>query len=239
MHTCGNAPADRRGGRMLGNRDALPALFALFCLGVPLQASGDAPPGVAEFVRESEAILAGTVERAWVEVDRRVHEPVTRVVLRDIRAVKGPGTDRRLITFWAPGALARSAPEGAPPAFRKGERYIFLVSDSLDAERMGYTPIFAMNAGLFPVLYDPSRGRSFVHDFLRRPVARIGRDRLVAPAAAPRGASRRAPASGRAFSTGPRIDVLPAADDPGTRVSEGDFLRLVREICAGANQEKL
>lgn len=214
----------------------LPALFTLLWLGLAVEASGGASPSLAEFVRQSETILSGTVERAWVDMDRRVHAAVVRVVLKDIRAVKGSRMDRLLIAFWPREGDAASPQRGEAPEFRKGERYIFLISESLDDERTGYTPIMALNGGLFPVLYDSSRRRSLVHDFVGRPVTRIGPDRLVVIDATPsasRATPRRGASSGEAFSMGPRIEVLPVAEDPGTRVSEETFLRVVRELLTG------
>jgi hypothetical protein len=211
-------------------------LFILLRLGVAIEASGGGRPSFAEFVRQSETILSGTIERAWVEMDRRVHEPVVRVTLKGIRAVKGSGMDRPLVTFWLPEADSGLTREGVSREFRKGERYIFLISESLDEERTGYVPIMALNGGLFPVLYDSSRRRPLVHDIERRPVARIGRDCLVVIDATPsasRSAPRKARRSDGAISMGPRIEVLPLAEDPGTRVSEEEFLRAVREILTG------
>ena len=120
--------------------------------------------------------------------------------------------DRLLITFWQREGDAASHLGGKAPEFRKGERYIFMISESLDGETARYTPIMALNGGLFPVLYDSSRRRFLVHDFARRPVARMVRDRLVVVDATPsasRTTTPRASPSGTAFSMAPRLKFFP------------------------------
>ena len=173
----------------------------------------------AEFVRQSQTVLAGTVERAWVETDRRVHEDVQRVAFNDLRVVKGPDVDHLHISFWAGDSAGNH-----PIELRAGERYILVSATSLAGE--GFTPIVVLGEGLFPILVDSERKNRWVHDLARRPVVRMEWDRLVVVAMP----STSPPLAGKPLPSCSWIEATSPREDPGTRVNEDDFLRTVREI---------
>jgi hypothetical protein len=197
--------------------------------------SGSPAPTLAEAVSRAESIFAGTVDRAWVDGDRRVHEPVERVVFHRTIVLKGLKRSRISVSFWVRPSRGRPKDRAR---LRQGERYVVLTPEQLDPQRAGYTTITAREVGLFPVRYDARPRKSVVHDPANRPIVRVDRDRIVVVETGGNvvetGAKAGAVPVSQAAQSAPWIQVIPAAQDPGTRLGEGEFLDALRELVTSA-----
>jgi len=180
-------------------------------------------------VRSADIIFAGTVDRVFVDVQPSRDFPLTRVVFRDLHVVKGQSNSRDSlqITLWGGVVGDEVFREADQPEFEMGKRYVLMVSGDLGSERTSYTPVIGMNRGLFHVIKD-SQGKTTVRDWAHRPIARIDRNHLVVVGNAESTVEiRRVRARERSE---PLIEVLGKSEDPGTRLSEDEFLSSLRPL---------
>ncbi len=186
----------------------------------------DASLNFSRTIAYAGVIFAGTVSSVYVEMHSSPRYPLTRVTFRDLRLVKGKirGQDSLQITLWggSDGTYLYVVP--GQPEFRVGERCVVMADSDLGAESTSHVPIIGMNRGLFYVFSD-STGRPCVHDWARRPIVRIEKSHLVVLGTGQAHAREwpRTPAQG---SERP-IEGLARDEDPGSRLSEEEFLAAI------------
>jgi hypothetical protein len=127
------------------------------------------------------------------------------------------------------------------PRFEVGKRYIVLAVDH-GTRANWYIPILGMSDGFFSVSLDSVRGLAVVHDCVGRPLVRLERGHIVVLATNVHWQGR--PGEAPHIETVPGfavegstdrvgMEIVPLELDPGTRVSETEFLTAVRRLAGG------
>jgi hypothetical protein len=178
---------------------------------------------LAFIAKEAGVIFAGTVDSVRYAMDPAGETALTRVYFGNLVYAKGNRKPGPLVLTLRGG----NTKEGRSivvdqPEFEDSKRYIVLAHADLGSKENLYLPIIGLDSGFFPVVPDSSTDVAHVYDSKYRPVVQIkGRHLVVID----KRAGRAEKASGE-----PRIELLDPSVDPGTRVSEGEFLRAVRVL---------
>lgn len=209
--------------------------------------------------RKAGVVFAGTVSNIESGWDRDHKTIVTRVTFSQLDYVKGARNGKQLTLNLQGGTVGN---EGivvdGQPEFRVGSRYVLLCSSDLGSARNAYIPIAGLYQGFFPVATDSASGLKVVHDWEMRPLAAVqnghavvvsrrsyvrpnpsirihdGRDGLGRPL--PDSVVRPARASqSKNFMGTTRVTPMEVVDresDPMTRISEKDFLGILRSLAS-------
>jgi hypothetical protein len=196
------------------------------------------PVSLARMVHIAGFVFGGTVSSIEYSSDRG--SVIAHVHFRDLQLVKGAAQGKGL-------TLRSNISIGSQARFRVGGRYVILAVSDLGSARNSYIPIVGLYQGYFPVDSD-----SVVHNSHGWPVAEVrgGRIVLVAPHVeqqrpsvrihdARDGEGRPIPDSilqpartppDRYSSPGSPEEVIRHEADPGTRVTEGEFLAILHGL---------
>jgi len=184
-------------------------------------------------------IFAGTVTGSRPEKVRGT--VITYVVFRDLRLAKGTATGDSVLLALEGGTVGNDLiVVTGQPNFEVGNRYVLFVLPDRGPGKNSLTPVVGLYQGYFKVERLPGSRGSIVLDGLLRPVVRISPDQVtvVMPDSLfPAAIRERMIARGNADSLREarwglehrnRGGVLREPEDPGTRVSEEEFLEAVR-----------
>jgi len=126
------------------------------------------------------------------------------------------------------------------PSFNSGERYIVLAGDQGSA-RNWYLPIIGFTQGFFSAKAERPGGSPVVHDADGRPIIGLhGKHLAVLSRSRGETKTSRKPEIVREYGLGergldrvePATEVYPPETDPGSRVSEEEFLRAIQQLKA-------
>lgn len=220
----------------------------------PLARASVIPMTLAEVTHASGFIFAGTV-RSLDSGTLPGVGPITRVTFTDLDVIRGETKGGRLV-LTIRGGVRRNLVDMVADlqSFGTGERYIVFAGD-LGSAANSYDPIVGGPQGLYRVRRASGGAPDTVFDAEWRPVTRAAGDeatvfdvatydaalreaardtegiRIIQPQDNPRRSHPEAIPAGRIVSV--RRVVPPAVPDPGTRVTEAEFLAVVRELAAG------
>jgi hypothetical protein len=226
-------------GRVLPVREAtmVTIAFLLSMVAIPTVCDGTQllPMTLQSVASRAKIAFAGTVDSiAYDAIDGQV---VTRVHFRDVRFARGLGQGQEITVTLHGGIMNGEEIEvDGMPQFETSRRYSVLAADT-GTKANSYMPIIGLNQGVFRIQPDPSSHRTVVHDLGGRPLVQIN-GKHIAVVYATSGTGR-IPPKGRkvrkVYGMGlngldreePAIEIYPQELDPGTRVTEEEFLRAV------------
>ena len=193
------------------------------------QASTITQLDLAFTARKAGLIFAGTVDTVMYRMDPAGQTVLSLVSFKDVTYAKGDRRSGRVSLTLRGGRTDKDESRVIDqPEFEISKRYIVMTHADLGSEQNLYLPIIGLNAGFFPVLIDSTAKTTHVCDWEYRPIARIQGHHLVVVAVRAIG-DRPAPPQ-RGTKREPPIEVLDPGKDPGTRVTETEFLRTVRTL---------
>jgi len=198
------------------------------------QATQVRPMALGSVARLARLTFAGTVES--IGYRKAEHWIVTDVRFTSLNFAPGSNGKRELTLTTQGGVLdGQQVFISGMPQFEVGKRYIVLATDTGSLRNL-YLPIIGFDQGFFRVTTDEGTERRIVQDAKGRPLVRIQGSHVSVAALGP-GAQ-----SGQKIRTAygvddrgiedpePALEVYPLELDPGTRVTEDEFLRVVVKL---------
>ena len=200
-------------------RLSLTVLAMLTCWAPATEATTVIPVDLQYCVRRAGFVFAGTV--TGMKSARLDQTIVTHVDLSDVTYAKGKSRRERIRITYEGGILDSVRVFSAgQPGFSVGSRYILMAHEDLGAKGPWYIPIVGVYQGFFQVVRDGKSSR--VLDWVDRPVVGVEGRRLVVVST---GTSNRSHSASL-------VRVLPRDEDTGVRMTEREFLEVVRGIAA-------
>jgi hypothetical protein len=220
--------------------------FALVPIGVPVcLGSSINLERLDNLTRDTGVVFAGTVSRIAFGSDEHYGNVLAHVTFSELEFVKGPQQRKHL-------TLNLAYNVDSQPHFRVGARYVILCAPHLGSEKDGYVPIVGLYLGYFPIDFDSATGRQVVHDWNRQPLAAVRDGRMIVVSKysddpkhsiwirdAHDAQGRPLPDSlvhptlphrSRLSGTNSPIEVIGHDSDPGTRLTEKEFLDILRAL---------
>ncbi|HEX7078103.1 MAG TPA: hypothetical protein VF363_06770 [Candidatus Eisenbacteria bacterium] len=207
----------------------------------PASRANEAAPLTLESMAKAASLaFAGTVREVNYRTSRG--RALTDVVFEDLTIVVGTHSGRSL-TLTLAGGYSRQGHTAVVgmPEFASGERCVVLALNQ-GTEGTWFAPIIGLNQGCFPVIRDSLTGMMIVHEHSRMPLVGIVGGHIAVMAPFNGEASHGYPTIekipgmrvGRRPAAEPAIEIYPRALDPGTRVSEAEFLRAISRMAHGS-----
>jgi len=189
------------------NASATVSLAVALCLltALPTSATTRIPISFRTAVDMAGVVFAGTADSTWCEAETL--EISTAVRFRDVVLAKGSQVDGAIVLRLSGGrygGLTQLSP--GEPKFTLGERYVVLSLADLGTWKNSHMPVVGGPQGFFPVKFDSVAGGPCVHDASGHPVV--------------------------AIVNGDLLTARPSRKDPGTRLSEAEFLKAIRRLAA-------
>jgi hypothetical protein len=197
------------------------------------------PQDLHSLVSRCGVAFAGTVSGKSVEqLETTIvtHVDFTGVVF----AKGGPKKGKARLTLAGGKVGKRTVLSPGLPKFEVGRRYVVLAYEDWGSKQNSYLPIVGLFQGYFRVESDFHHGTPIVFDFAGRQVVRIEKHRLVVTRSSARPESSLVGlAMDSLAASGPEsqdsrdrdeILLLRTEEDPGTRMSEEEFLAGIRRL---------
>lgn len=195
------------------------------------------PPLTLEsMAKAADVAFAGTVDSFTYRRDGNF-------VLTDVHFSKvkhagaGPSGGDLTLSIWGGSDGGSQIIIGEMPRFEVGKRYVVLAVDH-GSRTNWYIPIIGMNDGFFQVMADSRRNVPIIQDWAGRPLIRLEGGHIVVLANNSRSDGHEKPevdkvpglrmGGGRAVEPG--LEIVPTELDPGTRVTESEFLAAVQHL---------
>lgn len=192
-----------------------------------------------ELTRSADIVFAGSV--VDIHAERRGGRIVTLVKFDSLSVAKGHAPASTLTMTLLGGTLdGELGVVDGQPRFDLGARYILFVAGDLGSSSNGFLPIVALDQGQFRVRATSDRAFPIVCDSRGLPLVsvtdrhfRVLMPDSIIPSTRVRGALAKERAlsleRGRPFIIGEHSshEAVLMIDDPGTRLSEADFLRAI------------
>jgi hypothetical protein len=176
--------------------------------------------------RMAKLAFAGTVDRI------EYRKGLTDVRFTDIRHARPSGHDKT-VTLSLQGSFNMLVVE--MPRFEVGQRYIVLAVDRGSPENW-HIPLVGMRQGVFHVVRSEGRREGIVHDADGHPVLAVRGGHLAILDDTERGGEKGSidvvpgVREGLKRASEPAFEIYPKELDPGTRVTEGEFLRAIQDL---------
>jgi hypothetical protein len=186
-----------------------------------------------QLARYSATVFAGTAVRSHTE--RTSGRIITTVTFRNLRIAKGLPVDSISLVLEGGTIGGEMVAVDGQPGFQVGDRYIVFASDSKsDQAQRWYLPVVGLYEGLFLVRRDAATGEARVFNSLGFPLVPLTPERavVVRPDSflpeRKREQLRRMRIEGKDQRAREEAIPLWEDEDPGTRVTEEEFLEIVR-----------
>jgi hypothetical protein len=228
-------------GKIAGLARVLVPLLTLLVTSAESDATLVTPFTPRQAAARSGLVFAGTVSAILPE---RAHGfIVTRVVFRDLRFGKGASRSDSLVLTLAGGTVGNEFEVvDGQPAFERERRYIVFAISDLGSPANNYMPVIGLHQGYFRVEPASTLGMGRVRDWQGLHLVAVAPERVTvvlpdslipAQLRTELDAKRHRDAvhgrSPEAQAGQPRR-VLLGNEDPGTRLTEEEFLTAVREF---------
>ena len=214
----------------------VPLAIPLVCCTEPSLATQGLPISLESTVRLAAFAFAGTVDSlSYRKVDIGT---VTDVHFSGVRYAKGHRSSATIVLTVRGGKMGgRSSFVVDAPTFEMGNRYIVLAGDQGTAASW-YLPVVGLYYGFFRVVSNEQLHRPIVHDWAGRPLLRVAQTHIVVLSSNRRDetqplSARRIMGIGMLERKGQpelALEEYPPGLDPGTRVTEEDFLQQIERI---------